>query len=43
MMMTDPAGNILTLSRVRVADPTAWTKLLVADIENDVRVATEAE
>ena len=43
MMMTDPAGNILTLSRVRVADPTAWTKLLVADIEKDVRVATEAE
>lgn len=42
-MMTDPAGNILTLSRVRVADPTAWTKLLVADIEKDVRVATEAE
>jgi hypothetical protein len=40
--MIDPLGKILTESRVKVAYPTACTKLLVADIEKELSVATVA-
>ena len=42
MVMVDPSGKRREESRLKVAYPWAWTKLLLAVIEKDVKVPAEA-